>query len=60
MTRKELKELRQAHQNEFLSKDEDEFRQAIREMNKFIDMMVEEGFTRQEAILFVATTCKPH
>lgn len=59
MTRKELRELQKAHENEFLSQDEDNFRQAIRDMNKFIEMMVEEGFTRQEAILFMAHSCRP-
>ena len=59
MTRKELRELQKVHENEFLSQDEDEFRKAIRDMNKFIDIMVEEGFTRYEAIVFLANSCRP-
>lgn len=59
MTKKQLEELQKAHLNEFMTKEEDNLRQSARQMNNFINIMVEEGFTRQEAIIFIANSCRP-
>ena len=61
MTRKQKIELEEARKKEFniYQSDSDEMRQAFRELNHMIDAMVEEGWDRQEAIIFAANICRP-
>lgn len=58
MTKKQIEELRKARDREFQSDDE-EVRKSMRELNHFIDVMEEEGWNRNEAIVFLANTCRP-
>ena len=56
MKEKELRELKKAVMNEFLSDEEDTMRQGYREMGKHLAVIQEEmNLTRSEALYFVAT-----
>lgn len=61
MTKKQRIELEEARKREFnvYQSDSDEMRQAFRELTHMIDVMVEEGWNRQEAIIFAANLCRP-
>ena len=61
MTKKQIDELRKAREREFniFQSDNEEVRKSFRELNHFIDVMVEEGWERNEAIVFLANTCRP-
>lgn len=61
MTKKQIEELRKAREREFsiFQSDNEEFRTAMRELHHFIDVMAEEGWDRNEAIVFLANTCRP-
>lgn len=62
MTKKQRIELEEARRREFdvFQSDDVSCRQAFRELNHMIDVMVEEGWTRMEAIVFLANSCRPH
>lgn len=61
MTKKQRIEIEEARKKEFniYQSDSDEMRQAFREMHHMIDAMVEEGWDRNEAIVFLANSCRP-
>jgi hypothetical protein len=61
MTKKQIEELRKARDREFnlFQSDDEEVRKSMRELNHFIDVMEEEGWNRNEAIVFLANTCRP-
>lgn len=61
MTKKQIEELRKAREREFnlFQSDDEEVRKSMRELNHFIDVMEEEGWNRNEAIVFLANTCRP-
>ena len=61
MTKKQIEELKKAREREFsIYKSDDEgVRQSMRELNHMIDVMVEEGWNRMEAIVFLANSCRP-
>lgn len=61
MTKKQIEELRKARAREFnlFESDDEEVRKSMRELNHFIDVMEEEGWNRNEAIVFLANTCRP-
>ena len=61
MTKKQIEELRKARDREFnlFQSDDEEVRKSMRDLNHFIDVMEEEGWNRNEAIVFLANTCRP-
>lgn len=59
MTKKEREELNKAVLGEFLSQEESEMRKMFREMRRFVDAAVEEGFTRAEAIHMIIEIGRP-
>lgn len=61
MTKRQIEELKKAREREFniFQSDDERCRQAFRELNHMIDVMVEEGWTRMEAIVFLANSCRP-
>ena len=61
MTKKQIEELRKAREREFnlFQSDDEEVRKSMRELNHFIDVMEEEGWNRNEAIVFLANRCRP-
>lgn len=61
MTKKQIEELRKAREREFnlFQSDDEEVRKSMRELHHFIDVMEEEGWNRNEAIVFLANTCRP-
>ena len=56
-----IAEIRAAHAMEFNTYDkrEEEMRNAIKEVRKFVDMMKEEGFTTQEALIYLGSMTRP-
>lgn len=61
MTKKQRDELNQARLKEFEidQSDDEKTRKALREMHHFLDVMEEEGWSRMEAIVFLANSCRP-
>ena len=61
MTKKQKIEFEEARRKEFnvFQSDDESCRQAFRELNHMIDVMVEEGWDRNEAIVFLANSCRP-
>lgn len=61
MTKKQIDELKKAREREFslFQSDNEEVRDGFRQLNHMIDVMVEEGWNRNEAIVFLANTCRP-
>lgn len=61
MTKKQSEELRKAREREFniFRSDDEGVRQSFRELHHMIDVMVEEGWNRNEAIVFLANSCRP-
>ena len=61
MTKRQIEELKKAREREFniFQSDDERCRQAFRELNHMIDVMEEEGWTRMEAIVFLANSCRP-
>ena len=60
MTKKQMNEIHEAMKAEFndLYSDND-LDAAFREMNEFVGRMEKAGFTRMEAIVFLANSCRP-
>lgn len=66
MTKKQIEELKKARELEFsdpekedAKRKEEDFRTAARELSRHLDMMVEEGWNRYEALIFLSNAARP-
>lgn len=62
MTKKDIEELQKLREQEFINPEkekEKEFRKAARELSRHLDMMVEEGWSRYDALIFLSNAARP-
>lgn len=59
MTKKQRDELNKAALGEFFTQEEDELRKGMKQMRQFVEIAVEEGFTRSEAINMIIELARP-